>query len=122
MRHCHCLSEWTAPRAIGRNWRKLREQINEKFIAVGLDGNRRFCSVGQALSFMTDVLGMFGIEPDEVFSAWTFRQPAGQHGIRLAWSNPTDPFSPVSLEEHVVSFSWYTFANGTVEAIAYVSI
>ena len=98
-----------------------REAINELLVRAGLDGNGRFRSVGMALSAASGVLGDYGLEPDEVLSAWKFRGPSGNTQVRVAQSNLNDPFSPMPIENSVLAFSWYQHGEGKVEALAYMS-
>lgn len=98
-----------------------RAMINESLVRAGLDGNGRFRSVGMALSAASDVLDDYGLEPDEVLSAWKFSGPSGHTQIRVAESNRNDPFSPVPVENSVLAFSWHQLAEGRWEAIAYMS-
>lgn len=98
-----------------------RAMINESLVRAGLDGNGRFRSVGMALSAASDVLDDYGLEPDEVLSAWKFSGPSGHTQIRVAESNRNDPFSPVPIENSVLAFSWHQLAEGRWEAIAYMS-
>lgn len=98
-----------------------RAMINESLVRAGLDGNGRFRSVGMALSAASDVLDDYGLEPDEVLSAWKFSGPSGHTQIRVAESNRNDPFSPVPVENSVLAFSWHQLAEGRWEALAYMS-
>ena len=98
-----------------------RAMINESLIRRGFDGNGRFRSIGAALSAAADVLSDYGLEPDEVFSAWRFDRPSGNEQIHVAHSNPDDPFSPVPVENSVLAFSWYQHGEGKWEALAYMS-
>lgn len=98
-----------------------RLAINEVLIKTGFDGNKRFRSITEALSMAQGVLDGFGIEVDEVLSADKFRRGSGNAQIYLAYANREDPFSPTSIENAVLAFSWHKFETGRFEAVAYVS-
>ena len=102
-----------------------RTEIAEAMGAAGLDGRGRFRSVGHGLNEVFSVLARFGIEPDQVLSHWLFAEPSGSRLIRLAWTNPDDSFSPTSVEEMGLSFSWHTEKQWgearPVEIVAYLS-
>jgi len=98
-----------------------RRKGNAALVRRGFDGNGRFRKTGQALAAAFEVLNDFGIEPAEVFSAWTYNQDSGSHGIRIAFTNPEDSFSPADITNSVLHFAWTTMDNGLVEVIAYLS-
>jgi len=98
-----------------------RAMINESLIRAGLDGNGRFRSVGMALSAASGVLDDYGLEPDEVLSAWKFSGPSGHTQIHVAQSNRSDPFSPTPIGNSVLAFSWHQHGEGRWEALAYMS-
>jgi hypothetical protein len=100
--------------------RRYRECINEDLRAAGLDGNWRFRSPGYALNEIAGVLANYGIEWDEVLSAWRFRGDSGHTLIHLACSNPDDPFSPTPVENTALSFQWYKHGPDRYEALAYL--
>lgn len=98
-----------------------RLAINEALRTSGFDGNKRFRSITEALSVAQGVLDGFGIEVDEVLSSDKFRRSSGHLLISLAYSNRKDPFSPTSIENAGLAFSWHKFDTGRFESIAYVS-
>lgn len=98
-----------------------RLAINEALRTSGFDGNRRFSSVTEALSRAQGILDGFGIEVDQVLSAHEFGRARGHVLIYLAFSNKKDPFSPTSIENAGLAFSWHKFETGKFESVAYVS-
>jgi len=98
-----------------------RLAINEVLRKSGFDGNKRFRSITEALSMAQGVLDGFEIEVDEVLSADKFRRVSGHVLIDLAYANRKDPFSPTSIENAGLAFSWHKFETGRFEAVAYVS-
>ena len=100
---------------------KERLAINEALASTGFDGNHRFSSITNALSKAQGVLDGFGIEVDQVLSAWEFGGDNGRSLIHLAFSNKKDPFSPTSIENSALAFYWHRFETGKYEVVAYVS-
>ena len=100
---------------------KERLAINEALASTGFDGNHRFSSITNALSKAKAVLDGFGIEEDQVLSAFEFSGPTGRSLIHLAFSNKKDPFSPTSIENSALAFYWHRFETGKYEVVAYVS-
>jgi len=100
---------------------KERLAINEALVSTGFDGNHRFSSITNALSKAQGVLDGFGIEVDQVLSAWEFGGDNGRSLIHLAFSNKKDPFSPTSIENSALAFYWHRFETGKYEVVAYVS-
>lgn len=98
-----------------------RVAINEALMAAGYDGNKRFRSASHAISEAVSVLAKFGIEPDQVISAYEFKRQSGDATIYLAFSNERDPYSPIAIENAMLFYQWYEHPTGTFEALAYVS-
>ena len=104
-----------------------RLAINEALRTSGFDGNGRFSSVTEALSLAQGVLDGFGIEVDQVLSSHLFPKPGGNALIHLAFSNKKDPFSPTSIENAALAFSWHRLTTEEshrkelYESLAYVS-
>ena len=105
----------------GRIDSSVKQAANSKLRHAGLDGNGRFLKVGHALSAAFEVLTKFGIEPDESLNADRHRHPNGVWSISLAFSNPQDSFSPVSVNNSVLHFAWSTLDNDRIEVVAYLS-
>jgi hypothetical protein len=104
----------------GKLDKSMRQQANRDLERAGLDGNGRFQKIGQALSVAFKVLEKYGIDPDEVLSADRHRAPSGTWPIDLAFSNPEDSFSPVSIRNSVLHFAW-TDLGDKYEVVAYLS-
>lgn len=99
----------------------LRRQANDALRKAGFDGNGRFRSVGSSITTAFRVLEKYGIEPDEVFSAFTYQKPEGVVPMRIAFSNPDDPFSPDAITNSVLHFSWTELRPDQFEIVAYLS-
>lgn len=96
----------------------IRQLINDRLLAAGFDGNKKFRSPGAAVAKAAEVLAMSGIEWGQVIS---LRAPSGRDNFDLAVTNYDDPFSPTEIPDSALSFHWHTFDTGRVEAIARVS-
>lgn len=95
-----------------------RQKINADLIKVGMDGNSRFRSAGQALASIAEVLKSYDIEWDEVLDGFRFSQAKGRALIYLA-AQTDDVFCPISIANTSLSFQWETLSSG-VEVIAYL--
>lgn len=100
---------------------KVRAATNAALIKAGMDGNGRFNSPGAALGKASEVLAANGMEWGEVISSFPLRQPKGRMNIRLAWSNPDDPYSPTDISSSVLAVQWYQLDGGAYEVVAYLS-
>lgn len=98
-----------------------RREANELLRKAGLDGNSRFRSVGKALNAAFDALSKVGIEQDTTLSAHLFSAPSGTRGLDIAFSNPEDPFSPESINNSILHFSWTELEKDRYEVVAYLS-
>lgn len=98
-----------------------RSKANAALERNGLDGNGRFAKVGEGLSRAFTVLAQFGIEPDETLNAHGFMGPQGRRTIHLAFSNPEDSFSPVSITNSMLAITWQELRPGRFEMLAYLS-
>ena len=101
----------------------VRRKINADLVRRGMDGNGRFRKIGEALGVISEVIGKHGLEPDTVFSADYFRRDDGQQSFDLAFSNPSDPFSPVPVSNSMLVIQWHKFVDttGNYEIVAYLS-
>lgn len=99
----------------------IRRQANQALIRKGFGGKARFTKIGQALNVAFKVLGDFGIEPDTTLNADLFRGDNGHRGLDIAWSNPEDSFSPMSIQNSMLALQWTKMDNGQYEIIAYLS-
>ena len=100
---------------------RTRSQANTALERNGLDGNGRFRKVGEGLSKAFDVLATFGIEQDETLNAHLFSSSKGQRSLQLAFTNREDSFSPTSISNSMLSFSWQELSPDRFEVLAYLS-
>ena len=99
---------------------KERVAINASLAQAGFDGNKNFKSVSAALSSLMSILNSHGLELDEVTSADIYNKPTGHRSINVARSTE-DPFSPESLQNTSVAFSWAPRGDSEfVESVAYL--
>jgi len=99
----------------------IRSRLNADLSHAGLDGNRSFHTVGQGLSAIGEVLAKHGLEWDSTLSAHLFMGDSGERTLDIAFSNETDPFSPVSITNSMVRVAWYKHQSGRYEITAYLS-
>ena len=100
----------------------LRRKVNDKLLRVGLDGNGRFRKPEQGFARAVEVMQEFGIEMDEVVSSHLFSpRPQGTVRVDLAFSNPSDPFSPESITNSMLVLSFFELEKYRFEVIAYLS-
>lgn len=101
---------------------RKRADINNALVKAGLDGNGRFNKPEAAYSRALDVLADYGIELDTVVSSHLFKnRPTVVIPIRVAFSNPDDPFSPVSISNSMLYFQSTELRPGAFEAVVYMS-
>lgn len=100
---------------------KVRSAANQALDRAGFGGRVKFRKVGEGLSSAFEVLAKFGIEPDETLNAHNFPEDKGSRLINIALSNAADSFSPTSISNSGLQFSWQELAEGRVEVIAYLS-
>ena len=102
--------------------RTLKSQINQTLMAQGFDGNTVFSRPERAYSQAVDIIGAYGLEMDEVVSSHLFKaRPTIILNIDVAFSNPDDLFSPVSITNSVLHMQITELLPGRFEAIAYMS-
>jgi hypothetical protein len=99
----------------------MKNAATASLIKAGMDGNGRFRSPGDALSKIGNVLSLQGMEWGEVIQSFPLKQPSGNMSIRLAITNPADPFSPTDISNSVLAFQWYQLESGQYEVVAYLS-
>jgi hypothetical protein len=68
-----------------------------------------------------EVLSKHGIEQDETIHSDYFRGDKRNFSIDLAFSNPDDPFSPVSIRNSMLAFSYTKLRDNHYECLAYLS-
>lgn len=99
----------------------LKRSINTDLRKAGFDGNGRFIKIGHALTIAFRVLSKHGFEPDETLNAHLFREDKGFRALNVAMSNEDDPFSPESVTNSALAFSWTKLDTDRYEVIAYMS-
>lgn len=100
---------------------KLRVTANQALDRAGFGGSRKFRKVGEGLSTAFHILAEYGIEPDETLNAHNFPEAKGSRLIHIAFSNAEDSFSPRSIGNSGLQFSWEDLGSSRVEVIAYLS-
>jgi hypothetical protein len=97
-----------------------RKSVNRDLRKIGMDGNGRFRSMGQALGKAAGVLHKHGIEWDEVITADRVHGKHGSTAFTLAHSDPDEPMAPKPVTNSMFSVQW-TEMRGGYEVVAYVS-
>jgi hypothetical protein len=105
----------------GRLDRSLRTQINRALVRAKLDGNGRFRKPQEGYSRAVDVAQEYGIELDEVVSSHLFNGPKGVLNVDMAFTNPEDRFSPVSITNSVLHLQFTELRADMYEVVAYMS-
>jgi hypothetical protein len=101
---------------------RKRADINNSLVKAGLDGNGRFNKPEAAYSRALDVLADYGIELDTVVSSHLFKnRPTVVIPIRVAFSNPSDPFSPISISNSMLHLQSTELRPNVFEAVVYMS-
>ena len=97
-------------------------RAGNKFLhQAGFDGNGRFRSIGKALNEAFDALAKVGIEQDTTLSAHLFQDKSGSRPLDIAFSNKEDPFSPETITNSFLHFSWTELSKDRYEVVAYLS-
>lgn len=100
----------------------LRRKINSQLSRAGLDGNGRWDRPEGGYVKALDVLSEFGIELGEVVSSHLFRRSSGTLNIEIAFTNPSDPFSPTQIRNSMLSLTYTEVGDGgRYETLAYLS-
>lgn len=104
-----------------------KKDITKNLLKAGFDGNGRFDTVGKAISKLHDILQENGFEFDQIIDGFTTNQTKGRIQIDIA-RKTKDPFSPISIKNSLVSFSWHLMGNESedkskrkYEVLAYLS-
>lgn len=101
---------------------RTRIEVNSTLSKYGLDGNGRFASPSAALDKAQEVLAKHGIELDTTPDSWALtKYDQFRLTLDVAWTNEADSFSPVSIENSMLVFTWYKFQEEVYEALAYLS-
>lgn len=99
----------------------LRSTINAALNKAGLDGNTYFAKSSAGFVRAVEILAKFGIELDEVVSSHLFSGARGRMAVDLAFTNPEDSFSPISISNSMLTLSFHEMESGQFEVIAYLS-
>lgn len=116
-RHASIKAATLTDKIDARTARAVNAVLNRK----GLDGNGRFRRAEDGYVAAMDTLGDFGIELDEVVHSADFKSDSKVLNIRLAWTNPDDSFSPISVHNRVLHLSYYRLDDGKYEVLSYLS-
>jgi hypothetical protein len=87
----------------------------------GLDGNGRFRKATDGYNLALKILGDFGIELGEIVSSHLFSPDSNTLKIDLAFTNPADSFSPVSITNSMLHLSYTRLDNDRFEVLAYLT-
>jgi hypothetical protein len=90
-------------------------------VRAKLDGNGRFRKPQEGYSRAVDVAQEYGIELDEVVSSHLFNGPKGVLNVDMAFTNPEDRFSPVSITNSVLHLQFTELRADMYEVVAYMS-
>lgn len=103
----------------------LKQKVNQALVRAGMDGNRPWPRLGQALNKIGEVLGDNGISHDTM-SADLFRGGKdGQTGrtvLGIDFINEDDPLSPTPITNSALTVTYHEFeGTGRWEVVAYLS-
>jgi hypothetical protein len=100
---------------------KLKRLANAYMFQDGLDGNGRFRKATDGYNLALKILGDFGIELGEIVSSHLFSPDSNTLKIDLAFTNPADSFSPVSITNSMLHLSYTRLDNDRFEVLAYLT-
>lgn len=115
--------------ANGRISPKIKREFATRAKRLGLDGNGRFRSIGQAMNAIHKALNddydlggvTVSMELDDVPSADLFMGQQGTRQLHLAYRTE-DPFSPRPIVNSLLVVSWHYFEErDNYEVLAYLS-
>ena len=99
----------------------LKQKVNQALVRAGMDGNRPWPRLGQALNEIGDVLAKNGLGHDTM-SADRFRGTDGSARLDIEFTNEADPFSPTPITNSILVVTYHQFEEtGRWEVIAYLS-
>jgi hypothetical protein len=106
----------------------LRQKANASLQVAGLDGNVNFETAGQGFNSAAVALSAHGIELWDLFpqiqsDPMTPYEDGFSQTVRLAiaFSNPSDPFSPDLIDNSVLHLTVYKKREGAWELVGYLS-
>lgn len=100
---------------------RTKRFANAAMSRKGLDGNGRFLKATSGYALALEILGEFGIELDTVVSSHLFSPESNTLNIDLAFTNPADSFSPVSITNSMLHLSYTRLDNDRFEVLAYLT-
>lgn len=129
------VAEWTELK------RKKREELNEKLLGAGLDGNSNFYGRFRALSLAFEVLGSAQIVPIGVLFTHEFPGPSGRRLIDIGFAEDPRALAvvnalrkesstdvpelalklPVWIKNSALAFSWLRGQGSGYNVLAYLS-
>jgi hypothetical protein len=95
-----------------------RRKANAALAKAGLDGNKRFPKVANAMNAAWKALDDFGLEPDA--SNPYISGDGGSFSQGLRWTNEDDPYSPTDIANSVLYIQWAKLETGH-EVVGYLS-
>lgn len=99
-----------------------RRKITQKLNSVGLDGNGRFKSTGEALQVVWKVLDGFNISISTVLNGNLFLGKKGRRRLELTLkASEKDPFTPGLSIENDIIFIWDELNTDTYEILCYLT-
>jgi hypothetical protein len=99
-----------------------RIDVNERLIKAGLDGNGRFANPSVGLAAAQNVLAAHGIEVLDEPNSWALtKYDQFRLNLDVGWTNQDDSFSPVSIDNSMLFFTWYRLDEDVYECLAYLS-
>lgn len=96
-----------------------KREVNRNLIRAGMDGNKRFESLGQALISIGVVLTGASLEISSPVESYRAKQPTGRMNLELSKSNEEDPYSPTAIRNTNLSIHWTALETG-LEVVAYL--
>ncbi len=100
---------------------RTKRFANAAMSRKGLDGNGRFLKATSGYALALEILGEFGIELDTVVSSHLFSPETNTLNIDLAFTNPANSFSPVSITNSMLHLSYTRLDNDRFEVLAYLT-
>jgi hypothetical protein len=100
---------------------RTKRFANAAMSRKGLDGNGRFLKATSGYALALEILGEFGIELGEVVDSHMFSPESNTLNIHLAFTNPANSFSSVSITNSMLHLSYTRLDNGKFEVLAYLT-
>ena len=98
-----------------------RQMLTAKLVRAGMDGNRYFGRVIDAVNQAEDILRQYGINFVSSPDSYRFKPDDGRITIELE-RQPTDDYHNITPLEHMLVMTWHKMqVSGDYEIIAYIS-